>query len=324
VKRREFITLVGGVAAGWPLAAHAQQLPVVGFLHAGSADGYVKEVGAFRQGLREVGYVEGQNVAIEYRWADGHYDRLPDLADDLVRKHVAVIVAAPIPAALAAKDATQSVPIVFEEGADPVRFGLVASFNRPGGNITGVVNQSATLVAKRIELMHQLLPSATSIALLVDPGVVTAESIIDDAKKAETSFGIQIHVLHANTLNEIEAAFARVVELQESALVVGIGPFFTSNIKQIAVLAGRYRVATSAELRDFAASGGLLSYGADLSDAYRLTGVYAGRILHGDKPADLPVQQSEKIEMVINLKTAKALSITFPLPLLGRADEVIE
>jgi putative tryptophan/tyrosine transport system substrate-binding protein len=316
MRRREFMTLLGAVAAAlWGREAGAQQIPAIGFLHAGSADGYAKEVAGFKQGLRETGYVEGQNVAIEYRWADGHYEQLSDLAADLVRKRVAVIVAAPISAAIVAKDATKAIPIVFEHGADPVRFGLVASLNRPGGNITGIVNLSNTLVTKRIELMHQLVPNATSIALLVDPGVATSEAVVGDAKKAETKAG---------ALQEIEAAFSRAVELQAGALVVGVGPVFNSHAQQIAELASRYRVPTSHEAREFARAGGLLSYGADLPDAYRLTGVYAARILHGDKPADLPVQQAAKIEMVINLKTAKALGITFPLALLGRADEVIE
>jgi putative tryptophan/tyrosine transport system substrate-binding protein len=325
MRRREFMTLLGAVAAAlWGREAGAQQIPAIGFLHAGSADGYAKEVAGFKQGLRETGYVEGQNVAIEYRWADGHYEQLSDLAADLVRKRVAVIVAAPISAAIVAKDATKAIPIVFEHGADPVRFGLVASLNRPGGNITGVVNLSNTLVAKRIELMHQLVPNATSIALLVDPGVATSETVVGDAKKTETLLGIQIEVLKAGALQEIEAAFSRAVELQAGALVVGVGPVFNSHAQQIAELASRYRVPTSHEAREFARAGGLLSYGADLPDAYRLTGVYAARILHGDKPADLPVQQAAKIEMVINLKTAKALGITVPIPLLGRADEVIE
>jgi putative ABC transport system substrate-binding protein len=326
MKRRDFITLLSCAAAAWPLTTQAQQpaMPAIGFLHAGSADGYAQEVAGFRQGLREAGYVEGQNAAIEYRWADGQYDRLSVLAVDLVRKRVAVIAAAPIPSAIAAKQATPTIPIVFELGADPVRFGLIASLNRPGGNIMGVVNLSNTLVTKRIEIMHQVVPSAPSIALLVDPGVESSEAVVGDAKKAETLLGIRIEVLKASALNEIEAAFARVVEIQAGALVVGIGPVFTSYAQQMAELASRYRVPTSHADREFARAGGLFSYGADLPDAYRLTGVYAARILHGDKPAELPVQQAAKIEMVINLKTAKELGITFPLALLGRADEVIE
>ncbi len=323
MKRRKFITLVGG-AAVWPVIASAQQIPVIGFLHAGSAEGYAKEAAGFREGLREAGYVEPGNVAIEYRWADGHYERLPELATDLVRKPVTVIAAAPFSAARAARDATQTVPIVFEGGADAVRFGLVGSLNRPGGNVTGVVNLSTALVVKRIELMHQLLPGATSIALLVDSGISTSEAIINDAEKAGKTLGIQIRVLRASTLSEIETAFAKAVEQHASALVIGVGPVFTSDIQQIVGLASRYRLPASHSSREFARAGGLISYGSDLADAYRLTGVYVGRILKGDKPADLPFQQSTKIEMVLNLKTAKVLGVNFPLPLLGRADEVIE
>jgi putative tryptophan/tyrosine transport system substrate-binding protein len=274
--------------------------------------------------LREGGYLEGQTVAIDYHWADGHYERLPDLAIDLVHKRVAVIVAAPISAALVAKGVTEAIPIVFEFGADPVRFGLVASLNRPAGNITGVVNLSNALVTKRIELMRQVVPSAKSIALLVDPGVATSEAVVGDAKKAEALLAVRIEVLQASTLSEIEAAFSRVAELQAGALIVGVGPVFNSYVQQIAELASRYAVPASHEAREFARAGGLFSYGADLPDAYRLTGVYAARVLNGEKPANLPVQQAAKIEMAINLKTAKALGITFPLPLLGRADEVIE
>jgi putative tryptophan/tyrosine transport system substrate-binding protein len=326
MRRRDFIKAVAGSAFAWPVAARTQQpvMPVIGFLHAGSADGYAKEAAGFEQGLREIGYNAGQNVTIEYRWANGQYDRLSDLAADLVRKRVAVIAAAPIPSAIAAKRATTTIPIVFELGADPVRFGLVASLNRPGGNITGVVNLSNTLVTKRIEIMHQVVPSATSIALLVDPGIATSEGVIADAKKAETLLGIRIEVLKANAPDEIEVAFARVVELRAGALVVGVGPVFTSYVQKIAELASRYRVPANHEAREFARAGGLFSYGTDLPDAYRLTGVYSARILHGDKAAELPVQQAAKIEMAINLKTAKALGITFPLALLGRADEVIE
>jgi len=325
MRRRDFIIVLSGAAGAlWRREARAQQVPVIGFLHAGLADGYAKEVAGFKEGLRETGYIEGQNAAIEYSWANGHYEELSDLAADLVRKGVAVIAAGTISAARAAKNVTQAIPIVFEMGADPVSFGLVASLNRPGGNITGVVNLAAGLVAKRIELMHQLVPTAASIALLVDPGIATSEAVVGEAKKTETLLGIRIEVLRASALKEIEAAVTRAAELQGGALVVGIGPVFTSHAQQIAEFASRYRVPASHEAREFAMAGGLPSYGADLPDAYRLTGVYAARILHGDKPADLPVQQAAKIEMVINLKTAKALGITFPLALLGRADEVIE
>jgi putative tryptophan/tyrosine transport system substrate-binding protein len=277
MRRRDFITALGGAVATWSFSARAQQPPTLGFLHAGTADGYAKEAAGFRQGLREAGYVDGQNIAIEYRWADGHYDQLPNLVADLVRKPVAVIAAAPSPAALAARNASRALPIVFEMGVDPIRSGLVDSLNRPGGNITGIVNLSATLVAKRIELTHQLVPSATTIALLADPGDAAAsEDYINDAKTAETLLGVQIKVLQASTLNEIEVAFAGVVELQAGALVVGGGPVFTTYTQQIAELANRHRVPTSHAVAEFARAGGLLSYGADLADAYRLTGVYAG------------------------------------------------
>ena len=233
-------------------------------------------------------------------------------------------MAAPFAAALSAKRATQTIPIVFEGGADPVGFGLVASLNRPGGNVTGIDNQSNTLVAKQIELMHQLVPTGASIALLADPNVPTSRQFIDAANKSEALLGVRVHVIQTRTLGEIEAAFERIIELKGGALVVSSGPVFASHLQQIAALATRYRIPASYQTREFAAAGGLFSYGADLSHAYHLAGVYAGRILHGDKPENLPVQLSEKIEMVINLKTAKALGITFPLPLLGRADEVIE
>lgn len=325
MRRRDFIHFIAGSAATWPLAAAAaEQPPMVGFLHAGFAAGYVSEVSGFRQGLREAGYTEGGNVTVEYRWADGRYDKLPELAADLVRKHAAVIVAAPISTGLVAKAATQTIPVVFEGGADPVRFGLVTNFSRPGGNITGIVNLSNSLVIKRLELMHQLLPNAASIALLNDPGIPYSPTIIDDVKKAAAQLGVQLELLQASTPGEIEGAFAKAAKMRWSALVVGVGPLFNSHVQETAEFATRYRVPASHELRTFADDGGLLSYGSDLPDAYRLSGVYAGRILHGDRPGDLPVQQSAKIEMVVNLKAAKALGITFPLSLLGRADEVIE
>ncbi len=325
MRRRKFITLVAGAAA-WPFVVRAQQpaMPTIGFLHAGSADGYARELAGFQQGLHEAGYVEGKNIAIDFRWADGHYDRLPALAADLVREHVAVIAAAPGNAALVAKEATQTVPIVFEGGADPVRLGLVASLNRPGGNITGIVNQSNTLVTKRIELMREVVQNATVITVLANPSSPSSQAFVSDAQKAQASLGIQIQVLEASTLSEIEKAFAKVATLRTGALVIGVDAVFTSNVRQTAELASCYLVPTSSQLREFASAGGLMSYGANLADAYRLTGVYVGRILRGEKPADLPVQQSAKIEFVINLKAAKALGLAVSLPLLGRADEVIE
>ena len=326
MRRRDFITALGGVTVTWPLSTRAQQpaIPVIGFLHAGFADGYATEVAAFLRGLREAGYTEGQNVAIEYRWAKGSYDRLPTLADDLVRRQVAVIAAAPFAAAVAAKKATTALPIVFEQGIDPVDAGLVGSLSRPGANITGIVNLSFGLVTKRIEIMHEAMPNATLIALLINPSDANAKPQVREAKEAQTQLGIQIEVLQASTIGEIEAAFARVATLRADGLVIGLSALFTSKVDQMASLATRYRIPASDQLPEFSKSGGLMSYGSDLADAYRLMGVYSGRILNGEKPANLPVQQSTKVQMVINLKTAKALGVTFPLPLLGRADEVIE
>jgi putative ABC transport system substrate-binding protein len=326
IGRREFISALG-LAATSPLAARAQQpaMPVVGFLHAGSADGFASEAAAFRQGLREVGYVEGQNAAIEYRWADGRYDQLPALAADLVRQHVAVIAAATFPAALAAKEATDALPIVFEIGVDPVRVGFVASLNRPGSNVTGIFNMASELVPKRIELARELVPNATLITVLVNPANPNVEATIrEGARAAQMQLGIRVQILQASTISEIDRAFARVLEQRPSAVVFGADPYFNSVWREIAELAIRYAVPTIHELRYFIIAGGLMSYGADLADAYRLAGAYTGRILKGERPADLPVQQSTKVEMVINLKAAKALGLTVPLSLLGRADEVIE
>jgi putative ABC transport system substrate-binding protein len=327
IGRRQFITALGGATIAWPLAARAQQqaLPVIGFLHAGVADGFAREIAGFRQGLHETGYDEGRNVAIEFHWAEGHYDRLPDMAADLVRRNVAVIVAAPTPTAIAAKAATSTIPIVFEIGIDPVASGLVASLNRPGGNITGIANMSVALVTKLLEVMHQVVPDTKLLAVLLNPTSEASAQIESDAARAsQASLGIQVQFLPASTIGDIEAAFAKAVELHVGGLVVGADPFFVSKHMEIAALAARYRVPTIDIERDFATAGGLISYGADLADAYRLTGAYVSHILKGEKPADLPVQQSTKVEMVINLKAAKALGVIFPLPLLGRADEVIE
>jgi putative ABC transport system substrate-binding protein len=326
MRRRDFITLVGVGVTSWPLAAQAQQpaVPVVGFLCPSSPEGYAIQASGFRRGLTEAGYNEGQNVAIEYRWADGHYDRLPEMASDLVRRNVAVIAAAAIPAAVAAKQVTNTVPIVFEVGADPVRFGLVASLSRPGGNVTGISNLSNQLVVKRIELMHQLLPSAGTLAVVLNPENPTFQILIDEARAAQNPLDVNIQFLQARTIGEIDAAFAKAVELRAGGLVIAADAYFVSKPKEIAALAKRYNIPTSHEVREFAVAGGLISYGADLGDAYRLAGVYAARILKGEKPAELPVQQSTKVQMTINLKSAKALGLTVPLPLLGRADEVIE
>ncbi len=326
MRRREFITLVGGAAATWPLAVRAQQpaLPVIGYLSSVGRNDRPNLDDAFRRGLTETELVEGQNVVIEYRWADGHYDRLPAMAAELVRRHVAVIAAVPFPAAHAAKEATSDIPIVFESGVDPISTGLADSLNRPGGNVTGIYSFSLGLVAKRIEIIQQVVPNAGLIAVLINPANPNAEMLVSEAQGTQTQLGVTTQILRASTLDEINAAFARVVELKAGALVFGADPYLNSPPAQIASLAARHNIPVCGELPDLTRAGGLMSYGANLADAYRLTGVYTGRVLKGEKPADLPVQQVTKIELVINLKTAKALGITIPLPLLGRADEVIE
>jgi putative ABC transport system substrate-binding protein len=328
MKRRAFITLLGGAAAAWPLAARAQQaaVPVIGFLSSASADVYAIRLRAFRQGLKEAGYVEGQNVEIEYRWGEGHNDRLPAFAAELVRREVTVIAAAGgTPSALAAKAATATIPIVFGVAVDPVEVGLVASLNRPGGNLTGVTNLNAEVGPKRLELLHELLPAATIIAVLVDPTSPTlAEAFLRDLQAAARALGVRLHVLHATSERDFDAVFATVAQVRASALIIGPGILFVARSEQLAVLAARHAVPTVFQYRPFAAAGGLLSYGSNETEFYRLVGIYAGRILKGEKPADLPVQQSTKVELIINLKTARALSLTIPLPLLGRADEVIE
>ena len=323
MRRREFITLIGGAAAAWPLTASAQQpMPVIGYLGSGPPE--PDRVSAFRHGLNETGYVEGQNVTIEYVWAQGQYDRLPVLVADLVRRQVTVIVAAGVPTALAAKAATATIPIVFTLGVDPVQSGLVASLNRPGGNITGVV-LLAELAAKRLDLLHELLPTPPVVALLINPtNPANAEVQTRGLQDAARSLGLQAHILGASTAAEIDAAFGAMVELRVGALLVAGEPFFTSRRAQIVALAARHAVPAIYAWREFVVSGGLMSYGPDLADGSRLAGVYTGKILTGAKPADLPVQQAVKIALVINLQTAKTLGLTVPLTLLGRADEVIE
>jgi putative tryptophan/tyrosine transport system substrate-binding protein len=325
IRRREFITLLGGAAA-WPLAVQAQQgaIPVIGFLHGASPEGYRPMVNAFRQGLREAGYAEGQSVAIEYRWAEGHYDRLPALSADLVHRQVAVIVTGGTPPAFAAKAATSTIPIVINVGIDPVRAGLIASLNRPGGNVTGIAILTSELAAKRVELLHELLRTSTAVATLVNPTSPLTEPEIKGVRDAARSLGLELHVLNAATVSEIDAAFGRLIELRAGALVVGVDPFLTSQRQQIVALAERGSVPAIYGLREFAIAGGLMSYGNDLADAYRQSGIYAANLLKGAKAADLPVQQVVKVELVINLKTAKTLGLTFPNTLLGRADEVIE
>ena len=325
MRRRQFITLLGGAAAAWPLAARAQQpaMPVIGFLNSASADGYAIPARAFRQGLKDTGYVEGQNVAIEYRWAEGQYDHLPTLAADLVRRQVGVIVANSA-AMLPAKAATTTVPIVFITSLDPVQLGLVASLSRPGGNVTGVTTLNVEVGPKRLELLHELVPTTTVIALLVNPTNPNAETLSRDLQTAARGRGLQLHVLHASTERDFDPVFAELVQLRASVLVIGTDAFFTTRSEQLAALTIRHALPAIYQSREFAAAGGLASYGGSLADSYRTAGVHTGRILKGEKPADLPVQQSTKVELILNLKTAKALGITVSLPLLGRADEVIE
>ncbi len=325
MRRREFISLITGATA-WPLAVRAQQpaLPVVGFLHGASPDGYAPMVTAFHQGLKEAGYVEGHNVAIEYRWAEGHNDRLPALAADLVRRQVAGIVTGGTPSAFAAKAATSTIPIVFSVGIDPVRAGLVASLNRPGGNVTGVAVLTVELAAKRVQLLHELLPTASVIAVLFNPTSPLTEPETSVVQDAARSLGLELHVLNASTESEIDKAFRTLVELRAGALIVSVDPFLTNHRAQIVALAARHAVPAIYGVREFAIAGGLMSYGNDLADAYRQEGIYVGKILSGAKPADLPVQQVVRVEFVINLKTAKTLGLTFPNTLLGSADEAIE
>ena len=326
MRRREFITLLGGTTV-WPVAARAQQLamPVIGFLNSESFEGYAPLATAFRQGLEETGYVEGGNVVVEYRWADGRYDRLPDLVADLMRRQVAVIAANSPAALLAAKAASTSIPIVFATGYDPVAAGLVASLARPGGNLTGVTSLTAEVGPKRVELLHELVPAAKIIALLVNPSAVPyAETISGDLQAAARKLGLQFHVLHASAGGDFNSVSARLAELRVDGLVIGSDPFFNSQSEQLAALAVRHAVPAIYQYRKFAAAGGLTSYGGRLADSYRQVGIYTGRILKGEKPADLPVVQSTRVELIINLNTAKALGLEVPPTLLARADEVIE
>jgi putative ABC transport system substrate-binding protein len=326
VRRRDFIKAFAGTAAIWPLAARAQQpgLPVVGFLGTRASGDDPQLLTAFRAGLKEAGYVEGQNVAIEYRFAENHYDRLPALAADLVQRQVALI-AANGPAAQAAKAATTTIPIVFTAGFDPVGVGLVATLNRPGGNVTGVSILDVELGPKRLELLHEVAPAATLVAVLLNPtDPARAETTLRDLQAAAHSLGLSVHALYAGTDGDFDAVFASLSPSRAGGLVIGGEPFFNSRTERLGALTIRHKVPAIYQFRTFAAAGGLASYGAGLTDAYRQCGLYAGRILKGERPGDLPVVQSTKVELIINLKTAKILGLTVPLSLLGRADEVIE
>jgi putative ABC transport system substrate-binding protein len=327
IGRRKFLATLGGAAVAWPLAARAQQpaMPVIGFLHGGSPEPNVNPVAAFGKGLAEAGYVEGENVAIEFRWASGHDDRLPELAADLIRRRVAVI-ATPLStqAALAAKAATTTIPIVFGTGGDPVALGLVTSFNRPGGNVTGISFMTAEMGAKVLGLLHELVPQAARFVALVNPTSSLAEPFIKDLQTGARTLGLQAEVLYAGDEREIEAAFVTVVQKRADALLIAPDALFTSRRAQLATLSLRYAVPSTHVIREFAEAGGLMSYGPNLANAYQQTGIYTGRILKGERPADMPVAQRIKFELVINLKTAKVLGLNVPDKLLALADEVIE
>jgi putative ABC transport system substrate-binding protein len=328
MRRRDCITLVGGAVVIWPLVVRAQQpaMPVIGYIGTGSRESDAFRLPSFRQGLSETGYVEGRNVAIEYRWAEGHNDQLPALVADLVHRQVTVIaVPASTPGALAAKAATATIPIVFYIGLDPVELGLVASLSRPGGNLTGVTSWNVQVGPKRLELLHQLVPTATIMALLVNPtSPDLAKADSREQQAAARELGLQLHVLHASNPHDFDTVFATLAQLRAGGLVIGTDSFFNTQKEQLAALTVRHRVPTIHQYREFAVAGGLMSYGSDTSDLSRQVGIYTGRILKGEKPADMPVQQASEVELIINLKTAQELGISIPPSVLLRADEVIE
>ena len=324
MQRREFITLLGG-AATWPLAARAQQpaMPVIGFLNSASPGPY-PPLSAFLKGLNDRGFVEGRNVAIEYRWAEGHYERLPALIADLVQRNVSVIAATSTPAAAAAKAANTTIPIVFTTSGDPVQLGFVSSLSKPGGNLTGATQLNIEVSAKRLELMHEALPIATNFALLVNPPGPNTKAELGDYNAAATALGLTLHVLRASSEQDLGSVFESLSQLKTEALVIGSDPFFSRYIEKIAELALRYRMPAIYQYAEFTSAGGLMSYGGNVGESYHIAGVYVGRILNGEKPANLPVQQVIKVELIVNLKTAKALGITVPSQIVARADEIID
>jgi putative tryptophan/tyrosine transport system substrate-binding protein len=327
MKRRDFITLLGGTVATWPLEVRAQQraMPVIGFLSSTPPQAYAARLRAFALGLKEEGYIEGQNVTIEYRWAGDHDDRLPVLAAELVQRQVTVIAAGGSPSAVAAKAATATIPIVFETASDPVALGLVASLNRPGGNLTGVTNLNVEVGQKRLELLRELLPAATIVAVLVNPSApALTEQFMRDLQGAAPALGMQLHVMSASTDSDLDTVFAALGQLRADALVIGPYLFFNSRFEKLGALSLRHALPAISTYRPFVAAGGLMSYGTDEAETFRLVGIYTGKILKGANPGDLPVQRATKVELIINLKTAKALGIAVPLALSGRADEVIE
>ena len=324
MRRREFITLLGG-AATWPLAVRAQQraIPVVGFLNSASPGPY-PPVSAFLRGLNEMGFVEGRDVAIEYRWAEGHYERLPALIADLVQRKVSVIAATSTPAAVAAKAANTAIPTIFTTSGDPVQLGFVSSLSKPGGNLTGATQLNVEVSAKRLELMHEAIPTANNFALLVNPPGPNTKAELQDDSGAAAALGLTLHVLSASSEQDLDSVFESLAKLHIEALVIGSDPFFSRHMEKIARLALRYRVPAIYQYAEFTTAGGLMSYGGNAAESYHIAGIYVGRILNGEKPANLPVQQVTKVELIINLKTAKALGLTVPPQIVARADQVIE